>query len=78
MSEIEPDQEIYWVRTNVDGIVTAALLERAFSKQELAYELEDMKSQGPIRRILASRVTIGDQLKLAVKHPTPIEGRGER
>ena len=62
MRDIGNEEQIYWVREN-EGKITAALMESAFSKDELKDELDDMRKYGPIRRVLASRVTIGEALK---------------
>jgi len=64
MIEIDQGSEIYWVRTSPDGRVTAALVERAFTKEELPEWLDEMRKHGEIRRVLASSVVIGEALKL--------------
>lgn len=64
MRELTDDEDVYWVRTDdKGGKVTAALVEKHFSKEELENELDDMRRLGPVRRILASRVTIGEALR---------------
>jgi hypothetical protein len=64
MRELTDEEDVYWVRTHrLSGKITAALVEKHFSKAELENELNDMRKFGPVRRILASRVVIGDALK---------------
>lgn len=62
--ELADHEDVYWVRIDPQsGKVTAALSEKHFSKEELEDELNDMRRFGPVKRILASRVTIGEALK---------------
>lgn len=67
MTTIEDNIEIYWVRHNSEGRITAALLEKAFTDQELAEELSDMRRHGEVSRIMASRVVIGEKMKEKLK-----------
>ncbi len=55
----------YWVRRNSLGQITAALVESAFLIRPETFidELQEMAAYGPIERIFASRVTIGECLK---------------
>lgn len=62
MQTISHDVQIYWVRQN-EGRITAALVESAFSKEELQHELDEMRKAGPVRRVLATSVFIGEALK---------------
>lgn len=63
MTTIEDNIEIYWVRYNPEGRMTAALLEKAFTDQELTEELSDMRRHGEVSRIIASRVVIVEMMK---------------
>lgn len=55
----------YWVRRNSENKMTAALVEEAFSDEELIAELQEMANGGPIERVYETCVTIGTELKNA-------------
>jgi len=50
----------YWIREN-DGVITAALVETAFTDDELDVELAEMKKYGPVRRVFSSKIVIGER-----------------
>lgn len=63
--EIPSDMDLFWVRTDDEGTVNAAFMERNYPVGQLSPRVRELREvPGPVKRVLASSIILGEKLTL--------------